>query len=47
MPWFSNPNGEKGTIPDAEAMDPFLTKEHSQLGFCSAPIMNKHQISDI
>ena len=43
---FSNPSGSK-PAPDAETLDPFLAKYPSQLGFCSAPISNKHQISSI
>lgn len=43
---FSNPSGSKPS-PDAETLDPFLAKEHSQLGFSSAPVTNKHQISSI
>jgi hypothetical protein len=47
VPSHSNPNGEDGAMPGAETMDPFLAKQHSQLGFCSAPVTNKHQISDM
>lgn len=43
---FSNPSGSKPS-PDAETLDPFLAREHGQLGFSSAPISNKHQISSI
>lgn len=44
---MSNPNGEDGAMPTAEALDPFLAKLHSQTGLCSAPVSNKHQISSI
>lgn len=44
---YSNPNGEDGAMPDAETLDPFLARQHSQTGFCSAPIQNKHQVSSI
>lgn len=44
---YSNPNGEDGAMPTAETLDPFLAKQHSQMGFCSAPVSNKHQISSI
>jgi hypothetical protein len=47
MFYFSNPNGEKGTIPGVEELDPFLARQASQIGFCSSPIANKHQISDM
>lgn len=47
MPSFSNPNGEDGAMPGAETLDPFLAKVHPQMGFCSSPFPNKHQISDI
>lgn len=46
MPGFSNPNGEKPS-PDAETLDPFLARMPAQMGFCSSPLPNKHQISDI
>jgi hypothetical protein len=44
---YSNPNGEDGKNPSVETLDPFLAKMPSQLGFCSSPVSNKHQISDI
>jgi len=47
MPWFSNPNGEDGAMPAVETLDPFLAKVPSQMGFCSSPFPNKHQISSI
>ena len=47
MNWFSNPNGEGGSMPTVENLDPFLAKQSGQLGFCSSPIPNKHAISSI
>jgi hypothetical protein len=43
---WSNPNGEKPS-PDAETLDPFLARQHPQMGFCSSPFPGKHQISSI
>lgn len=44
---YSNPNGEDGAMPSAETLDPFLAKRPSSVGFCSSPIANKHQISNL
>lgn len=43
---LSNPNGEKPS-PDAETLDPFLARMAGPPGFSSAPIANKHQVSEI
>jgi len=46
MPGFSNPTGSKPS-PDAETLDPFLTRQHPQMGFSSCPFSGKHQVSSI
>lgn len=43
---YSNPSGSKPS-PDAETMDPFLAKVPSPIGLSSAPVVNKHQVSNI
>jgi len=43
---YDNPNGAKPS-PDVETLDPFLARRPAPLGFSSAPVVSKHQVSDI
>jgi len=45
-PLYDNPNGAKPS-PDVETLDPFLARRPAPLGFSSAPVVSKHQVSDI